>query len=71
MVGLSLTSCVTNGSGTDPVHVVIKDSTCDWVRPVLISRDDVLTEGTARQILIHNETWERLCEPSTVQSTTR
>lgn len=29
-----------------------------WVKPILISTEDSLTEGTAKQILIHNETWE-------------
>lgn len=31
-----------------------------WVKPIYISKDDVLTEGTAKQILIHNETLEGL-----------
>ena len=31
-----------------------------WVKPIYISKDDVLTEGTAKQILIHNETLESL-----------
>lgn len=26
-----------------------------WVKPILISKDDILTEGTAKQILILNE----------------
>lgn len=31
-----------------------------WVKPIYISKDDQLTEGTAKQILIHNETLESL-----------
>ena len=29
-----------------------------WVKPILISEKDVLTEQTAKDILVHNETWE-------------
>jgi len=31
-----------------------------WVKPIYISKDDRLTEGTAKQILVHNETLESL-----------
>ena len=34
---------------------------CSWVRPILVGDKDQLTEATARDILIHNEVWERLC----------
>jgi hypothetical protein len=34
---------------------------CDWAAPIRPSRTDHLSEGTARQILIHNETGVRLC----------
>jgi hypothetical protein len=34
---------------------------CDWAVPIRPSRADQLTDGTARQILIHNETGARLC----------
>lgn len=29
-----------------------------WVKPILISKDDRLTEQTAKDIAVHNETWE-------------
>ena len=29
---------------------------------ILISKKDALTDGTARQILAHNETWAKNCE---------
>ena len=45
---LALSAC-TSGGGVDA-----------WVKPIYISKDDVLTEGTAKQILIHNETLENL-----------
>lgn len=34
-------------------------STSSWVQPIYISKDDRLTEGTAKQIAVHNETWEK------------
>lgn len=34
-------------------------ATCQWVKPILISKDDRLTDGTADMILVHNRTWER------------
>jgi hypothetical protein len=51
---LILTSgCVTIGPATN---------FCSIAEPILISRQDVLTDGTARQILAHNETGRKLCE---------
>lgn len=47
---LALASCAT-GPGTDP---------CAGWRPVLVSRADALTDGTARQVLAHNEQGRRL-----------
>lgn len=46
-----LTSCESVGPATE----------CAWVRPIYISKDDVLTEGTARAILGHNEAWAAIC----------
>lgn len=34
-------------------------STSNWVKPIYISKEDRLTEGTAKQIAVHNETWEQ------------
>lgn len=56
----SLILCVavsTAGCATDS-----RPLECVWVEPIRPSRADVLTDGTARQILVHNETWERLCQ---------
>jgi len=49
-----LMSCATNGVATD--------SGCGWVKPIYISKKDVLTDGTARAILKHNETWQKICQ---------
>lgn len=37
-------------------------SDCAWVKPILVSRADVLSAGTAGQIVAHNRKWERFCE---------
>lgn len=34
---------------------------CEWVRPILVSREDRLTEGTAEAILTHNLTGAEVC----------
>ncbi|WP_263846913.1 hypothetical protein [Sedimentimonas flavescens] len=34
---------------------------CGWVKPIHPSRADVLTDGTARQILTHNLTGDKVC----------
>lgn len=34
---------------------------CEWVKPIFPSRDDQLTDGTARQILDHDETGKQIC----------
>lgn len=34
---------------------------CDWAAPIRPSRADILTLGTQRQILAHNETGSKLC----------
>lgn len=36
-------------------------SFCDTSAPIRPSSEDVLTEGTARQILVHNQTGAGLC----------
>lgn len=56
ITSLLLTACASSGRVTEVV-----DAGCDWTRPVYVSRFDVLTDGTARQILAHNETWLRRC----------
>lgn len=48
-----LTSCGDTGRGTD---------VCLPWRPILVSKKDVLTEDTARQILTHNETGRTVCK---------
>ena len=40
----------------------VTEGACAWVKPIYISRDDKFTDGTARQILTHNEKWAAICE---------
>ena len=35
---------------------------CSWSFPILISDADSISNGTARQILSHNLTWEKFCD---------
>ena len=50
---LLASGCATSGAGIKPG--------CEWARPIYVSNQDELTDGTARQILEHNEAWERVC----------
>ena len=36
---------------------------CSWAKPILVSRADALTPGTAGQIVAHNRKWGEFCEP--------
>lgn len=49
---LLLSGCASGGAAIDA---------CGPWRPILVSRADVLTDLTARQVLAHNETGHRLC----------
>jgi len=57
---LLLTGCAMIGRETKPPVVI--DTSCQWVTPIYISKKDVLTDGTSRQILAHNETWKGFCK---------
>ena len=48
-----LTGCASTGRVTN---------FCDLAAPVYISKQDQLTDETARQILTHNEIWQRVCK---------
>ena len=50
---LAVSACSSVGPATNE---------CVWVKPIYVSKADVLTEGTVEQILRHNETWERVCK---------
>ncbi|ALG72133.1 hypothetical protein VY88_02990 [Azospirillum thiophilum] len=48
-----LSGCATSGAGTE--------GGCAAFRPIYTSRADMLTDGTAEQLLAHNLTGARLC----------
>ncbi len=64
-------SCATTGSATKPAaapcepQIVTKtrivDTACDWARPIYVSKTDVLSDDTARQILAHNTAGAKNC----------
>jgi kynureninase len=52
---LLLTSCGSIGRAIKP------DTACLAFKPIYVSKSDVLTDGTARAILAHNETGAKKC----------
>lgn len=65
---LLIVSCATSGPATSPqliTEIVEKpvyiDTACKWVKPILVSRNDNVTDETARQILAHNRAFEANC----------
>jgi len=53
---LVLTGC----AQTVPISVV--NSGCLWALPIYVSEKDIFTNGTATQILSHNEKWKANCK---------
>lgn len=53
-----LDGCATKAG---PVAPVVTDHGCGWVKPIYVSRNDILTDGTARQIKDHDETGAKVC----------
>lgn len=62
MLALLLISCAQSIPVTKPPVTKVIDTGCSWTGLILISKKDVLSDGTARQILAHNETWEANCD---------
>lgn len=42
-------------------HETKPSNGCEWVRPIYPSVNDQLTDGTAKQILDHDETGKTIC----------
>lgn len=57
---LSLTSCAKNTAGTEPKPNPVNEW-CAFAQVIYVSKNDVLTEGTAKQIYYHNEMVSKLC----------
>ena len=60
LIALCVQGCSAGLSNLPSAQDVVVDG-CSWVRPVYLSTEDVLTDETARQVLVLNETWERVC----------
>ncbi|OZI26725.1 hypothetical protein CAL26_05225 [Bordetella genomosp. 9] len=66
---LLLASCSTNGQPqqVQPVQPEVQvktriiDTGCDWTKPIFVDKGDVLSDGTAKQILAHNLAGARNC----------
>lgn len=57
MAAILLTSCSTPGGGSADIS-----DYCSLTEYVLVGEGDVLTDETARSILLHNELRQELCE---------
>ena len=55
---LILSAVLSAGCGID-LRELQED--CDWADPIRLSRADVLTDETLKQIVAHNEIGARLC----------
>jgi len=49
-------------AGCAASDVKIDDTSCLWVRPIYIGKEDVLTTQTASEILSHNDKWKDNCK---------
>lgn len=58
LLALLLAGCARKGGLVKPV---VTDNGCSWAKPIYVSPDDVLTDGTSRQIKDHDETGKRIC----------
>jgi len=58
-----IASCAKNG----PDKPIVVDTGCDWSRAIYLTAHDidVLDKQTKRDILTHNETWQKNCQPDT------
>ena len=53
---LLLTACGTIGH-----EIKVVDTACEWTKPIYVSKADIITDETAKQILAHNETGRLRC----------
>lgn len=56
LMSLGVTGCATT------TQVNYEPAFCDNAYPIYISRQDVLSDTTAREILEHNKTGQKLCD---------
>ena len=58
---LTLAACAHDTPPQVIEKVRVVDTACEWTRPIYISRSDVLTDDTAKQIKTHNEAGAARC----------
>lgn len=58
LTALLLISCATTGCATSKQ---VAPDYCATAKPIYVSRVDVISDATAREILEHNETGRNLC----------
>ena len=48
---------------TGPARTEVVDTSCAWVKPIILTKADVMTldDETKRAILMHNKTWKKNC----------
>lgn len=57
--GTYLLAILLTGCATSSIEIV--DLGCFWTAPITVSDADVLTDGTADEILAHNLSWGEQC----------
>ena len=50
---MSLTSCSPKSG--------LRSDGCDWIDPIYLDKNDVLTQYTKKSILNHNQNWSDIC----------
>ncbi|NYT44612.1 hypothetical protein H0A64_07200 [Alcaligenaceae bacterium] len=48
-------------SGCAASGIEIVDLGCFWTAPIRVADADILTDGTAKQMLAHNQAWNEHC----------
>lgn len=59
-MALFLTSCAKNTAEIEPKPNPVNEW-CAFAQIIYVSKNDVLTDGTAKQIYYHNEMIDKLC----------
>jgi hypothetical protein len=56
-----LASFAVTGCGTGMMGRPVAPDYCATAQPIFVGRDDVISDATAREILEHNKTGQKLC----------
>lgn len=58
---LTLAACATQPAPEIVTKTRTVDTGCDWTKAIYVSKKDVLTDDTAKQIIAHNEAGAARC----------